>query len=74
MSRWQRLQRLRKIWKVQKENAADQEKFETSGGTYDILWVDSDHSLAHMAAAVKRREGASLAEIEARFFGLSRRP
>jgi polyhydroxybutyrate depolymerase len=46
-------------------------KFQNSGGAYDMLWVDSDHSLEHMAAAIKKKEGVSLAEKEARFFGLS---
>jgi polyhydroxybutyrate depolymerase len=48
-----------------------QAKFQKTGGMYDILWVDSDHSLEHMAAAIQKREGVSLAEKEARFLGLS---
>jgi polyhydroxybutyrate depolymerase len=48
-----------------------QVKFRSSGGSYHILWIDSDHSLAHMAAAIQDSEGISLAEKEARFFGLS---
>ena len=54
-----------------RSEADSQAKFRDSGGTYDILWVDSDHSLEHMAAAVQKSEGISLAEKEARFFGLS---
>ena len=56
-----------------RSEADSQEKFQNSGGTYDILWVDSDHSLEHMAAAIQKSEGISLAEKEARFFGLSQR-
>ncbi len=54
-----------------RSEAASQAKFQDSGGTYDLLWVASDHSLEHMAAAVQKTEGISLAEKEARFFGLS---
>jgi poly(3-hydroxybutyrate) depolymerase len=56
-----------------RSEADSQAKFQDSGGTYDILWVDSDHSLEHMAAAVQKSEGISLAEKEARFFGLSQK-
>jgi polyhydroxybutyrate depolymerase len=48
-----------------------QAKFRDAGGTYHILWVASDHSLEHMAAAIQKSEGISLAEKEARFFGLA---
>jgi hypothetical protein len=51
--------------------ADSQAKFRKSGGIYHILWVNSDHKLAHMAAAIQKREGISLAEKEARFFGLA---
>ena len=54
-----------------RSEAGSQAKFRNSGGAYDILWVDSDHLLEHIAAAVKRSTGISLAEKEARFFGLS---
>jgi poly(3-hydroxybutyrate) depolymerase len=54
-----------------RSEADSQAAFRNSGGTYNILWVDSDHSLEHLAAAIQKSEGVSLAEKEARFFGLS---
>ncbi|HMK42673.1 MAG TPA: prolyl oligopeptidase family serine peptidase [Dissulfurispiraceae bacterium] len=51
-----------------------QARFRSAGGMYDILWVDSDHSLEHMASALRKSEGISLAEKEARFFGISQWP
>jgi polyhydroxybutyrate depolymerase len=56
-----------------RSEADSQAMIRDSGGTYDILWVESDHSLEHMAAAVQKSEGISLAEKEARFFGLSQK-
>lgn len=55
-----------------RSEADSQAKFRASGGSYEILWVDSDHSLEHIGAAVRQSEGISLAEKIARFFGLSR--
>ena len=48
-----------------------QAKFQNSGGTYEIMFLDSDHSLEHMVAAIKTKEGRSLAEKVAHFFDLS---
>lgn len=48
-----------------------QKKFQDSGGRYTILWVESDHSLENIAAAVQKREGISLADEVARFFELA---
>lgn len=55
-----------------RSEADSQARFEDAGGTYDILLVASDHSLEHIAAAIRKSEGISLAEKEARFFGLAR--
>jgi polyhydroxybutyrate depolymerase len=54
-----------------RSEAESQAEFRESGGAYDIVWVDSDHSLEHLAAAIQKSEGISLAEKEAHYFGLS---
>lgn len=54
-----------------RSEADSQAKYRDSGGAYDILWIDSDHALEHMAAAIQKSEGVGLAEMEARFFGLT---
>lgn len=54
-----------------RSEADSQALFQRSGGVYDLLWVESDHVLEHIAEAIWAREGISLAEKEARFFGLT---
>ena len=55
-----------------KSEASSRAMFESSGGKYSIQWLPgTDHSLEHIGATIQEREGISLAEKAARFFGLA---
>lgn len=57
-----------------KSEANSRASFERAGGKYIIqILPGTDHNLEHIAAAVQKAGGISLAEKAARFFGLAQR-